>query len=226
MVCPHCNMICDEKDRVCQRCGQMLPIPAKKGRHLVPVLAMVLLSALGIWMFFCYPGIPAPIQNDEIPWFTVSDGVLSFDPALYDGNCELEIPATIGSGTVTALADGCFEGCTELTAVYLPDTLLAIGEDAFRGCTALRGIRIPESVRFVGQRAFASCTALEAVYISAQTEAIGVHAFTDCRKLQYIYFLGNYRDWEALYPGFITADTVIFCDDGSFFQGGAAYDAP
>ena len=223
MICPNCQYACGESDHYCACCGLPLNAPEKKGRHWVPILAMVLMCVIGIGLFFAIPyGSNTGVNSftpDDMPWFTVNDGVLYFSEAHYDGESELTVPETIGGATVTALSEGCFQDCTELTAVFLPDTLLAIGEDAFRGCTALRGIELPESVQVVGQRAFASCTALEAAVVNGNVRTIGDHAFSDCHKLRYIYFLGEYAAWAELYDGFITPSTTIFCDDGSYYQG-------
>lgn len=228
MICPNCNYPCGEPDQYCTNCCSPLKAPERKGRHWVPILAMVLLSVIGIMLFFALPGDSGSafnmvVSDPEMLWFSVEGGVLSFDAAQYTGGSELEVPSSIGGMTVTTLAEGCFTECTELTAVYLPETLLAIGEDAFRGCTGLRGMEVPESVRFIGERAFASCTALEAVSISDSIQTIGDHAFSDCHKLRYIYFLGDYEVWAELYDGFITPNTAIFCENGSYYQGGDPY---
>ena len=220
MLCPNCQQPCSDRDRYCAFCGAAIPnFSPRKGRHWVPVLILVILTALGIGLFFA---LPVGVPSGETPWFRTEDGVLYFDAARYSGS-NLQIPETINGETVTALADGCFENCTELTSVTLPETLQAIGADAFRGCTGLRGIDIPESVLFIGESAFSGCTALEAARLSDNIRSIGPGAFADCHKLHFVYFQGVFADWQELYNEFISPLTVVFADDGSFPQGGNAY---
>lgn len=230
MLCPYCNSACEEQDRFCSHCGAPLVPPAqeKKGRHWVPVLIMALLITFGTGLFFALPyGSNAPGANGfstgDMPWFMLDDGVLYFSEAYYDGGSELTVPESIGGVTVTALAEGCFENCTGLTGIFLPESLNSIGKDAFRGCTALRGIYIPESVTVIGEGAFYGCSALEAVGCYDGILSIGSEAFAGCNKLFYIYFVGNYEVWTGLYSEFISPYTTVFCEDGSFYQGGDPY---
>ena len=222
MYCYNCGQQVETDDRYCRFCGTALNVPPvpKKGSRWVPILIMVLLLATGLGFFFAFPystaAIAAPINTD---CFSVNDGVLSFDASHYTGSSDLVIPREIGGQSVRALADGCFEGCDNLTSVELPDTLETIGKDAFRNCTALRGIEIPESVTRIGVEAFYGCTALEAVCLSDNLEHVGIGAFKECNQLYYIMFLGEYQDWVELYDEFITPYTGVFCDDGSFYQG-------
>lgn len=221
MVCPNCNSDCGDLGRFCPYCGAPLTaqVPEKKGRHWVPILIMVLIFAFGTGLFFALPEASSG-SNNGTPWFQMEDGVLYFNERQYSGGSELQIPESIGGVTVTAIGDNCFEDCTGLTSVILPSSLRAIGENAFRGCTALRGIEIPEGVKLIGKGAFSDCTALESVNIEGNIRSIGQGAFSGCEKLIYIFFVGDFRDWNALYPEFITPFTAVFCKDGSFYQGG------
>ena len=195
----------------------------RKGSHWVPVLIMTLLFAVGTVLFFVLPyGSPAPENSvavdDGMPWFRIENGTLSFSSDDYNGGSELTVPSSVAGQQVLALSEGCFENCTGLTAVHLPETLQAIGADAFRGCTALRGMDIPESVRFVGTGAFQGCSTMEAVHLSSSTEVIGTGAFTGCKALRYVFFSGLFEEWQELYGEFIAEDTTVSCDDGIFLQ--------
>ena len=48
MICPNCQNACGERDHFCCRCGSPLQeaVPAKKGALWVPVLILILLSAV------------------------------------------------------------------------------------------------------------------------------------------------------------------------------------
>ena len=221
MYCYNCGQEVETDDRFCRFCGTALNVPPapKRGSRWVPILIMLLLFSTGLALFFAFPygsAAPVPANTD---CFTVSNGVLSFDESRYTGGSDLVIPREIDGEAVLSLADGCFEGCRNLTSVELPDTLEAIGNHAFRDCTGLRGIEIPESVNRIGAEAFYGCSALEAVCLSNRLEHVGPGTFGECNQLYYIMFLGKYQEWVELYDEFITPYTGVFCDDGSFYQG-------
>jgi len=223
MLCPNCSSECENHARFCANCGTALTaVPReKKGRHWVPILIMILIFAFGTGLFFLLPGRTDAGNNfeEQMSWFYLEEGVLHFNAADYDGGSELLIPESIDGAAVTALSEGCFENCTELTSVILPSTLQAIGEDAFHGCTSLRGIEIPESVMLIGEGAFSGCTALEAVCVYNTVRSIGAGAFNGCTKLFYIYYSGYFQDWDELYGEFVNPYTVVIAQDGTFYQG-------
>lgn len=222
MTCPNCRNACADTDRYCFRCGTPLPEtpPAPKSARWVPVLILILLSAIGIAVFFCTaPGKSGAHVSADAPWFSIQNGVLYFDGSRYAGGGELTVPDRVDGEMVTALSDGCFRGCDDLTTVILPDTLTVIGRGAFAGCASMRGIYIPASVTGIGDSAFYGCTGLEAVCISPSVERIGQGAFENCNKLYYIFYLGTHEDWNELFAEFITPYTGVYCLDGSFRQG-------
>lgn len=229
MFCPYCNNLCEAHDRFCSHCGTpLLPPAPKQGRHWVPIVIMVMLCAFGIGLFFALPGSPntptsVSVPESETPWFSISGGTLSFHKGLYHGDSKLVVPETVNGEAVLGLSAGCFEGCDQLTEIILPESLESIGADAFKECTALRGIYIPDSVIWIGSEAFAGCTALEAVRLNRSVESIGAGAFSGCYKLYYIYYNGFYKVWAELYPEYINPYTGIFCEDGSYYQGGNPY---
>lgn len=223
MECPNCHTQCGEQDRFCYLCGcELSPVQkAKKGTHLVPILILILLSVAGTVIFFLTRNQTPQAANTDAPWFQVYEGYLYFDESLYTGGTELNVPSQVDGKTVIGLSDGCFENCTDLTTVILPDTLTEINNDAFAGCTALRGIYLPESVYVIGAGAFAGCEALEAITIPAAMRFIGPDTFEGCYALDHIFFDGSFARWTELYDGFIGPETVIHCEDGSFYHSTA-----
>lgn len=234
MNCPNCNHICGENDFFCTQCGTRLndqappppeytPPAKKKGAHWVPILLLVLMAAIGIGVYFATgAGSSNPetmYQASSIPWFMIQDGTLYFDADRYNGPSELTIPSVIDGEPVLEIAPGCFENCTELTEITLPDTLTIIGSEAFMGCTNMRGISIPESVVSIGDAAFLNCSELEAISIPGSVTSIGYQVFSGCDNLWYIFYDGNHGDWVELCDDFITPYTGVFCKDGSFYQG-------
>lgn len=230
MNCPNCHTVCGENDCYCYRCGtplqeEAVPAPPKKGSHWVPILILVILSALGMLLYFATAGKDTPPKNtfshqSDTPWFSLENGTLYFDEFLYTGGSELSVPSEVEGQAVIALGEGCFLDCDTLTAVFLPDTLLSIENDAFAGCDSLRGIYIPASVQRIGSRAFYNCAGLEAVCIPDSISQVGERAFAECNSLYYIFYLGDYDEWAELYGEFINPYTGVFCEDGSFYQGG------
>jgi hypothetical protein len=70
------------------------------------------------------------------------------------GASALKIPGEIDGGSVTAIGDDAFSGCSNLAIVTIPDSVTAIGAGAFAYCTNLTSITISDSVTFIGGGAF------------------------------------------------------------------------
>lgn len=206
------------------------PPPVKKGSHWVPILIMTILVIVGTVLFFMTSTAGSKPQDpteaeatdstvSETPWFRNEDGTLYFDPALYTGPEELEIPEKVDGRYVTSIAEDCFAGNDFLTTIILPDTLEEIGDGAFSGCSVLRGIFIPEGVERIGAGAFRDCVNLEAICVPGSVDVIGYSAFRGCVELKYVLYSGKYSDWIALYSSHIASGTQIYCTDGTFLQG-------
>lgn len=188
-----------------------LPLP-KKGRLWVPVVILVILFAAGVGLFFASQ-TQRKDTDPKMPWFSIRDGVLYFDPNQYTGSSELEVPEIVAGQKVTVIAEGCFAGCSELTIVKLPGTVLRIENSAFEGCTSLRGLFVPEQVAAIGSKAFYGCGALESVCIPYTVKEIGQDAFSGCESLYYIFYSGPASSWKKLYSGKISPQTYIIAAD-------------
>ena len=217
MNCPKCNRPHAEADAFCRFCGTPLFEKPKKrrGNLLAPWIAVVCMSVLGLILYFIQP--LSSFENDT-PWFTVEDGVLYFDPYLYEGSQEITVPSAIGGEPILELSDGCFSDMTQITAIHLPDSLQVIGDYAFSYCTALRGIEIPEGVTQIGRGAFWGCASLEAVTVPDTVSHIGEDAFFGCEKLRHIFYNGENANWKALYSQHINLYTHVYCTDGDFLH--------
>lgn len=73
---------------------------------------------------------------------------------------------------VTTLEEECFNNCTSLASVVLPDNLTAIKERCFLSCTALSSVALPENLTEIGRYAFAHCTGLAAIYACMPTPLV------------------------------------------------------
>ena len=103
--------------------------------------------------------------------------------------------------SLTTIGDGAFSYCTGLTSIDLPSSLTTIGDGAFSYCTGLTGIDLPSSLTTIGYAAFYSCTGLTSIVIPYSVDSIGHYAFTDCVNLtdlsynaRYCQFNGGFGD--------------------------------
>ena len=123
------------------------------------------------------------------PWFTEyleTDGLVYLGSVLYVYNGDMPADTTIEvrDGT-TAIANGAFDGKSNLVAVTLPDTLTTIGDSAFAG-TSLTTLTIPASVESIGSEAFTDVETLTSVTFNEGLKTIGANAFDGCSLLNTI----------------------------------------
>lgn len=106
-------------------------------------------------------------------------------------NCptNVDIPATIGGVTITAIGDSAFRN-KGITAFTLPSTITTIGISAFNGTNSYTSVTIPSSVTSIGQSAFQSVSSLQSVTIQNAATSIGNSAFFGCTNLTSVN-LGN-----------------------------------
>jgi hypothetical protein len=95
----------------------------------------------------------------------------------------------IGTSTcsVTAISSSAFQGCTNLTNIFFPNSLTTIGTAAFDNCSSLKSIRMPDSVTVLTQMVFSGCTSLSRVKLSNATTTLGDRSFQGCTSLESIY---------------------------------------
>lgn len=113
---------------------------------------------------------------------------------------------------ISKIGYSCFDGCTSLKTLSLPQTEFLINETAFRGCKALEEFDFT-NVTSIGKGSFKGCTSLASTpNISAVTTigegsfegctgltsldfenltSIGTKAFTDCSALKSINFISS-----------------------------------
>ena len=87
--------------------------------------------------------------------------------------CEALEEVTLGS--ISALGDYTFFGCTSLAALDLPASLTAIGRQALRNCSALGTLILTKNVQNVGAHALYGCDSLT-VYTDADAAPAGWNA--------------------------------------------------
>ena len=79
--------------------------------------------------------------------------------------------------------DSCFNYCTNLTEITIPNSVTSIGANAFSRCSGLTSITIPGSVTSIGVGAFSGCEKLTSISIPSSVTSIGGSAFSGCKSL-------------------------------------------
>jgi hypothetical protein len=90
--------------------------------------------------------------------------------------------AEIGS-CVTSLGASIFLGCSNLSAVTLPNTITSIDQRAFEGCSSLTSVTISTGVTTIGLSAFQDCSNLTNISIPSGVTSIENDAFLRCSGL-------------------------------------------
>ena len=78
---------------------------------------------------------------------------------------------------ITAIQDGAFAGCANLTSVTLSKSLQYIGDEAFRDCGSLCWVTLPQQLIGIGEKAFSGCTKLTSIVVPGTVGRIGDRAF-------------------------------------------------
>ncbi len=94
--------------------------------------------------------------------------------------------STVIPTSVTAIGNGAFSNCLELTSITIPNSVTAIGDRAFKGCVDLSSLEIPNSIKTIGSEAFYGCSGLSTVNIGNGIENIANDAFSECTNIETI----------------------------------------
>ena len=111
---------------------------------------------------------------------------------------EIEIPSTVNEATITSIGNSVFYNSsvrTEITSVNLPNTVTSLGSNCFNGCSNLTSIEIPNVTSF-GNSCFNGCSSLTSIELPSAT-SLDNQCFYYCTNLTEINLplvisLGNY----------------------------------
>lgn len=120
----------------------------------------------------------------------------SFSTAPWWPNCRAIKKVIIGDG-ITAIGDGAFGICENMTSISIPSTVESIGENAFLACDSLKEITIPENVRSLGREAFRGC-GVTILHLPLSLERIESNCFMNASKIQKIFYPGNESQWNTI----------------------------
>ncbi len=112
----------------------------------------------------------------------------------------LALPSSLENHPVTGIGFGAFFGCTNLTAVTIPDGVTRIGDGAFWKCSGLTTVTVPASVTDVGWRAFSECGSLSSVLFLGNAPSEGSDVFYLADSVT-VYHLQDSSDWETAFGG-------------------------
>ena len=222
MYCTQCGNPISDDQHFCTACGApsfQQPVPpgakeTKKGRFWVPILLLILMAVVGIGAFYAYRDYSDP----QMPWFSLRNGVLTFDESLYDGTSTLTVPQTIADQPIQELTDYCFYGAVGITEVVLPQGIKRIGNYAFVQMPDLKSVKIPEGVTYIGHAVFYDCENLQAISLPGSLSSVGLELFTECPNLKYIFFNGTAQQWENLSIQTLPENTKIYLVNGQSYE--------
>ncbi|MBR6593652.1 MAG: leucine-rich repeat domain-containing protein [Clostridia bacterium] len=118
---------------------------------------------------------------------------------------ELSLPDSVRS-----VGDYLFAHAWALDKVKLPASLVRISEGCFFGCTRLTAVSFDGSaLSEIGKRAFSGCERIEQLTLSEKITAIGDFAFDECENLVVTVKSGSYAHTWLLTNGFGTGQMII-----------------
>ena len=161
-------------------------------KHLRIFLALILLMAVSVakasTLYYVVDNIRYDVNTDVRTAMVVASDA-------YKDMAEITIPATITEDgvtyRVTELGWQCFEGCTSLASITIPNSVTWLGGSCFEGCSSLTNVTIPNSVTELGGFCFYGCTSLTSITIPNSMTSLGEYCFAGCTSLTSI-IIPNY----------------------------------
>lgn len=87
----------------------------------------------------------------------------------------ISIPSSYDNLTISMLDNSAFANCCFIEEIKIPSSIKYIGDNCFNGCTSLTSITLPEVVK-IGDEAFKNCIALKEIYLP-KIQEIGASVF-------------------------------------------------
>lgn len=117
---------------------------------------------------------------------------------------------TIKLSDTVYLDEKCFQDCTSLTSIDIPEAEIEIPSRCFSGCTSLTTVTISKNVNSVHRSAFSGCTALSEITIPENVTSFFDDAFYECTNLTTVSFTGTFADWCKIYFASEKANPVYY----------------
>lgn len=84
---------------------------------------------------------------------------------------------------ITSLENGCFNDCSYLTSISLPDGITSLGKNCFYSCDKLTSISLPDGITSVGNNCFSGCSSLTSISLPEGLTSLGNECFRGCSNL-------------------------------------------
>ncbi|SDB22190.1 Leucine rich repeat-containing protein [Ruminococcaceae bacterium FB2012] len=130
-------------------------------------------------------------KNKTVKNVVIPETVTELASGVFNGCSEL-LSVTLPSG-ISKMDDLTFYECTKLESITIPGGVTEIAKNAFGRCRALKTVTIPKSVTSIGYQAFQSCSDLAKLSIGGGVTEIGTKAFTECNSLKKVTVPGNVK---------------------------------
>lgn len=121
-------------------------------------------------------------ENTYIISLVIPENIKQIYPNAFSSCVNLET-VTIKSTKISIIPTGCFDGCTKLHSISLPNTITEIGASAFNNNKSLTEISLPNTITRIGASAFNNNTSLTEISLPNTITEIGENAFFKCKKL-------------------------------------------
>ena len=118
--------------------------------------------------------IEIPNTVKDIPITKIDDSVF------YNSSVRTEITSVNLPSTVTSLGNNCFQNCSKLASIDLPN-VTSLGTRCFMSCSNLASIGLP-SVTSLSESCFYKCTGLTEINLPSAT-SLGMSCFSGCNGL-------------------------------------------
>ena len=94
--------------------------------------------------------------------------------------------ADSGRVATQRIGNSCFQNCTKLKNIVVPEGVERINNTCFRDCSALEGITLPNTLNYIGATAFYNCKALKKIDIPKNVHKLYTETFGGTSNLVYV----------------------------------------
>ena len=152
-------------------------------------------TQLGNYSFYNCPALHSLTLPESVTILsenTLFGGTTKMNSAVYNSRVFVSLPQdysgefAVADGTIM-VASQAFRGCSQLTAVALPNTVTnLLGSSTFENCTSLMSVILPDGIIDLGQYAFSGCIALKGIDLPSTLASLGSYCFAECSAVDSI----------------------------------------